>query len=497
MEPADDRSRATAQVLLTGATGYVGGRLMDHLAGLGVPLRCMARRPAGLQARAGPAVEVVHGDVADPPSLGPALAGIDVAYYLIHSMSGAADYRRADLEGAEAFGAAARAAGVRRVVYLGGLGGGPDLSPHLASRQEVGRALAASGVPTVELRAGIVIGSGSTSFEMVRALVDRLPVMVTPRWVGTLTQPIAIEDVVACLAAARTAGIDGSRVIEIGGPDRVSYRELMREYARQRGLRRLMVPVPVLTPHLSSLWLGLVTPVYARVGRELVEGLRNETIVRDATAQHRLLGVRPRGVREAIARALVNEDRAFAATRWSDALSAGPAPRHRSAPAGSRLIDSRVERVAVAPAAAFAPIRRIGGRRGWYYGDTLWRLRGLIDLPFGGAGMRRGRRDPERLLPGDTVDAWRVDAIEEDRLLRLSAEMWVPGRAWLQFEVEPEGAGSVIRQTAVFDPAGILGRAYWYGVSPLHRFVFRGMVRGIARAATEPPPGPPPEEVAA
>ena len=240
-----------------------------------------------------------------------------------------------------------------------------------------------------------------------------------------------------------------------------------------------------------------MTPVYARVGRELVEGLRNETVVRDPAAQHDLLGVRPRGVHDAIARALVNEDRDFAATRWSDALSSGPAPRHRGAAVGSRLIDSRVERVPVPPAVAFAPIRRIGGRRGWYYGDALWRLRGMLDLPFGGAGMRRGRRDPEHLLPGDTVDSWRVEAIEQDRLLRLAAEMWVPGRAWLQFEVQPDGDGSVIRQTAVFDPAGILGRAYWYGISPIHGFVFRGMVRGIARAATGARPATPTEEVQA
>jgi len=350
-------------------------------------------------------------------------------------------------------------------------------------------------VPTVELRAGIVIGSGSTSFEMVRALVDRLPVMVTPRWVETRTQPIAIEDVVACLDAARTAAIEGSRVIEIGGPDPVSYGELMREYARQRGLRRAMIPVPVLTPHLSSLWLGLVTPVYARVGKELVAGVRNETVVRDQAPARELLGVRPRGMREAIARALVNEDREFAATRWSDALSSGPAPRHWGAAVGSRLVDSRTERVPVPPAVAFEPIRRIGGRRGWYYGNVLWRLRGLLDLPFGAAGMRRGRRDPERLLPGDTVDAWRVEAIEEGRLLRLAAEMWVPGRAWLQFEVEPDGDGSVIRQTAVFDPAGILGRAYWYAILPIHGLVFRGMLRGIARAATAARPATRTEEV--
>jgi hypothetical protein len=319
---------------------------------------------------------------------------------------------------------------------------------------------------------------------MVRALVARLPVMVTPRWVDTPTQPIAIEDVLAYLAEAPDVPLEASRIVEIGGPDRVSYRELMREYARQRGLRRAMIPVPLLTPRLSSLWLGLVTPVYARVGRALVEGLRNETVVRDPAPARDLFHVRPRGVREAIARALVNEDLEFAATRWSDALSSGPSPRSfGGAAVGSRLVDSRVARLPVPPSVAFGPIERIGGRQGWYYGDSLWRLRGLLDLPFGGAGTRRGRRHPFHLLPGDTVDFWRVEAIEQDRLLRLSAEMRLPGRAWLQFEVEPTPGGSIIRQTAIFDPVGVLGRLYWYCIWPLHGFVFRGMVRGIARAA--------------
>jgi hypothetical protein len=312
--------------------------------------------------------------------------------------------------------------------------------------------------------------------------------MVTPRWVDTRTQPIAIEDAVEYLFLAADLDIEGSRVIEIGGPDRVSYRELMREYARQRGLRRAMIPVPVLSPRLSSLWLGLVTPVYARVGRELVEGLRNETVVRDASGLG-LFPIRPRGVRDAIARALVNEDREFAATRWSDALSSGPAARSfGGAAVGSRLVDSRVARVPVPPEVAFAPIVRIGGHQGWYYATPLWRLRGLLDLPFGGAGTRRGRRDPQRLLPGDTVDFWRVEEVQPNRLLRLSAEMRLPGRAWLQFEVEEAAGGSIIRQTAVFDPAGVLGRLYWYGIWPVHGIVFRGMLRGIAAAGVAPPP---------
>ena len=471
-------------MLLTGASGYVGGRLLETLEAAGERLRCMTRRPGELEGRVAEGTEVVRGDVMDPGSLDHALAGVDVAYYLIHSMASGSDYDDADRRGASAFARAARSAQVGRIVYLGGLGHGRDLSTHLASRQEVGRILASSGVPSLELRASIVIGSGSASFEMIRALVDRLPVMVTPRWVSTLTQPIAIEDVLAYLAEAARVPLPESRIVEIGGPDRVSYRQLMRRYARRRGLRRAMVPVPVLTPWLSSLWLGLLTPVYARVGRELVEGLRNETVVRDPGAAS-LFSVRPRGASEAIDRALRNEDREFASTRWSDALSSGPAARaFGGAAVGSRLVDSRSARVPVPPAAAFAPIRRIGGTSGWYYADRLWRLRGLLDLPFGGAGARRGRRHPDQLRLGDTVDFWRVEAIEPDRLLRLAAEMTLPGRAWLQFEVEPAAGGSIIRQTAVFDPAGVGGRLYWYSIWPIHGLVFRGMVRGIARAAT-------------
>ncbi|MGE3140903.1 MAG: SDR family oxidoreductase [Thermoleophilia bacterium] len=485
MGDVDDPPRRARgpRILLTGATGYVGGRLLTRLERTGRRLRCMTRRPDELAARTAAGTEVVAGDVTDRDSLSAALRDVDVAYYLVHSMAGRADYRRADREGAAAFGEAAAAAGVRRIVYLGGLGRGPGLSDHLESRQEVGRVLAASGVPVVELRASIVVGSGSTSFEMIRALVDRLPVMITPSWVATPTQPIAIEDVIAYLVEAAEVDLPAGGVVEIGGPDVVSYRELMQEYARRRGLRRLMIPVPVLSPRISALWLGLVTPVYARVGRELVEGLRNPTVVTDP-APARRFRVRPRGVREAVARALVNEDRAFAATRWSDALSSGPSPRaFGGAAVGSRLVDSRTARVAVPPERAFVPIEGIGGRRGWYHGDALWRLRGFLDLPIGGAGSRRGRRDPDRLRPGDTVDFWRVEALERGRLLRLAAEMRVPGRAWLQFEVEEVPGGSLIRQTAIFDPMGVAGRLYWYAVWPLHGYVFRGMVRGIARAA--------------
>ncbi|MGD8896055.1 MAG: SDR family oxidoreductase [Acidobacteriota bacterium] len=474
--------------LVTGATGYVGGRLARELEERDERVRCLARRPEYLQPRMGEGTEVVRGNVLDPESLKGAMAGVDAAYYLIHSMGSAGDFEAEDRRAALNFAAAAREAGIRRIVYLGGLGREPGLSRHLRSRQEVGRILRESGVPTIELRASIVIGSGSLSFEMVRALVQKLPVMITPRWVSQPAQPLAIEDLVAYLVSAADVDLSESVVVEIGGADRVSYMDIMEEYARQRGLRRFLIRVPVLSPRLSSLWLGLVTPVYARVGRELIDSIRNTTTVEDDSARRLFPDMRPRGIREAIARALLNEDREFAMTRWSDALSSGAAPREwGGAVFGSRIVDSRSVRVPRPPHKAFTPVRRIGGDTGWYYGNWLWRLRGFLDLLVGGVGVRRGRRDAANLVPGDALDFWRVEAIEPDTLLRLAAEMKVPGRAWLQFEVEPDGTGSVLRQTAIFDPLGLFGLVYWYGLYPLHRLVFAGMLRGIVAAMGEGP----------
>jgi hypothetical protein len=308
--------------------------------------------------------------------------------------------------------------------------------------------------------------------------------MITPRWVETPTQPIGIEDIVAYLVAALDRPEQESVVYEIGGPDRVSYGDLMREYARQRGLRRVMIPVPVLSPRLSSLWLGLVTPVYAQVGRELIDGVRNPTVVEDDRAS-RDFDLRPRGVREVMHRALVNEDLTFGATRWSDALSSQREPRKWGGVRfGSRRVDSRAAWVHRPPDQAFRPIAQIGGKAGWYFGNRLWRLRGLLDLTVGGPGLRRGRSDPDRVQVGETLDFWRVEAIEPGRLLRLAAEMRLPGRAWLQFEVTPENGGSLIRQTAVFDPVGVAGLLYWYGLWGIHRLLFAGMLKNIARAAT-------------
>lgn len=468
-------------VLLTGATGYIGGRLLNALQDSRVRVRCLARRPEFLQSRVAAGVEVVKGDCLDQTSLLPALAGVHTAYYLVHSMGSSGKFEDEDRRAALNFATASRQQGVRRIIYLGGLAApGPVLSAHLRSRQEVADILRSSEVPTVEFRASIVIGSGSLSFEMIRALVQRLPVMICPRWVNVKAQPIAVEDVIAYLIAALKLPCDQSSIFEIGGSEQVSYGEIMQEYARQCGLRRWMIPIPVLTPRLSSLWLGLVTPLYARVGRKLVDSMRHPTLVRDNSALA-VFNVKPKNLKEAIERGLRNEDREFAMTRWSDALSSsGKSASWGGVQFGTRLIDSRTAEVPVSPRLAFAPIQKIGGANGWYFANILWWLRGSLDLLAGGVGLRRGRRDPHTLAPGDAVDFWRVESFEPDHRLSLIAEMKVPGRAWLQFEVEPNIRGSVIRQTAIFDPAGLAGLAYWYALYPIHRWIFTGMLQSIA-----------------
>ena len=466
-------------VLLTGATGYVGGRLLPALEAGGVQVRCLTRRPAFLRSRVGATTTVVGADLSVADDVCRALTGVDTAYYLAHSMGASGDFEVEDRASAQTFAAAARDAGVRRIIYLGALGTGDDLSSHLASRQEVGRILRESGVPTIELRSSIIIGAGSLSYDMIRSLVTRLPVMITPRWVRTMTQPIAIDDVVAYLLAALAVPGTESRLYEIGGHDKVSYGDLMREFASLRGLRRTIIPVPMLSPWLSSLWLGLITPLYARVGRHLIEGVRNETVVHDDRALHDM-PVRPRGVHDAIQDAIIQEDRT--ANRWQDGVGPRPSLGGGPTPLKKQMVDSRWVRVDAAPAAAFEPIRRIGGKTGWYYGDHLWRIRGWLDLVLGGVGMRRGRRHPSDLIAGDMLDFWRVEAIEPPSLLRLVAEMKLPGRAWLQYRVEPDGDGAIIRQTAFFDPDGVVGRLYWYALAPFHQMMFPRMLRGIANA---------------
>ena len=439
-----------------------------------------------LAGRVGSATEIVKGDLFDRASLDAALRDVDVAYYLVHSMGSSGSFEEADRQAALNFAQAAHAASVGRIVYLGGLGRADEaLSAHLRSRQEVGRLLRRSGVPVLEFRASIVIGSGSLSFEMIRSLVERLPIMITPRWVNVLAQPIAIQDLLSYLIAAVELPAPESRVYEIGGADQVTYADIMRVYARQRDLRIRMIPVPVLTPYLSSLWLGLVTPLYARIGRKLIESIVHPTVVQDDAALA-AFPVHPMGVEEAVRLALIAEERQFAATRWSDAFSSsGEAPSWGGVTFGTRLVDSRTARVAAPPAAAFRPIQRIGGDTGWYAWNGLWRLRGFLDMLAGGVGMRRGRPSPSDLRVGDTLDFWRVEALQPDRHLRLVAEMRLPGRAWLEFEVTAEDGATTIRQTAIFDPVGLPGRAYWYALYPLHQLVFGGMLRAIAHAASQ------------
>lgn len=484
-------------ILLTGATGYIGGRLIRPLEATGRPLRLLLRDPARLRPANAPAAfvprvsdstQLLRGDLLEYESLRVAMEGVDTAYYLVHSLGAAPDeFREKERMSARNFARAAREAGVRRIIYLGGLGSSGDtLSAHLASRQDVGALLCESEAEVIEFRASVILGSGSISFEMIRALVDHLPVLLTPRWVETLTQPIAVDDVVAYLVAALDVPTyQRCTVYEVGGEDRVSYGGMMHAYARSQGLRRRMVKMPWLSPRLSALWLVLVTPLYYRVGRHLLEGLRNETVVTNDAAARDFPFIRPMGVDEAIARALANEDRQYAETRWSDARSTTPSLRRRvAARVGRRYVDRRTLDVPASPQKVFAAVLCLGGRKGWYGSTWLYRLRGLLDQLSGGVGSRRGRRDPVCVIVGDTVDFWRVEEVEPDRLLRLAAEMRAPGRGWLQYELTPLGErGTRLVQTAMWDPAGLSGRLYWYSLWPVHQFIFRSMIRGVARDA--------------
>lgn len=473
-------------LLITGATGYVGGRLLERLSKEPVRLRAMARKPEGLRDWWGERVEVTAGDVLDPASLPDVLEGVDTAYYLIHSMGGGGDFEAKEAESARNFGNAARVAGVKRIVFLGGLADERQgLSPHMRSRHQTGCILRESGVQVIEFRASIILGAGSLSFEMIRALVQRLPIMITPKWAHVEAQPIAIEDLIAYLVQALELEDTSSRIFEIGGADVVSYKEIMYLYSRARGLKRWFLPVPVLSPTLSSLWLGLVTPLFARVGKKLIESVTHPSVIQNPAAKEKF-SVEPCGVEQAIRQALEEEDRGYALTRWSDSLSSGNTLNSWAGVRfGTRLVDSRVRECQIPPERVFQAVEKIGGTTGWYYANFLWKIRGALDELVGGVGMRRGRRHPQRLRVGEVVDCWRVESITPGSLLRLGAEMKLPGRAWLEFEVEPsEDPGSTrLRQTAIFDPKGLSGLLYWYGIFPLHGLIFKGMLEGIHKEA--------------
>ena len=478
------------RILVIGASGYIGGRLVPLLLQRGHALTLAGREPVRLSERF-PGTRTLRADLLDPASMTAAVEGIDVAYYLAHSMAaGEAGFAERDLQAARDFATAAARAGVGRIIYLGGLGDdATDLSHHLASRHAVGAELAAHGVAVTEFRAAIVIGSGSASFEMLRQLTERLPVMITPRWVKTRCQPIGIRDVLDYLCGALDRP-EVQGIVEIGGPDVLSYGDMMLTYARLRGLRRLMIPVPVLTPRLSSYWVGFISPVPSGIARPLIEGLRNEVVVRDPGPAS-MFPVRTLPYAETLQLAIDRTDRHAVETTWFDARSAPG--RQRLALEGSRegmIVDRHSQHVDASPERVFAEVEHLGGQTGWPYANLLWRIRGLVDRLVGGVGMRLGRRDPVSLREGDALDFWRVEELRRPELLRLRAEMKVPGRAWLQYEVVPSGAGSTLVQTAFFEPKGLGGLAYWYLLYPVHVLIFRGSVRVLARRAASPSPEP-------
>ncbi|GAA3962007.1 SDR family oxidoreductase [Actinomadura viridis] len=483
--------------LVTGASGYIGGRLVPELLDAGYAVRCLVRTPEKLRDHPwADRVEIVQGDLTDADSVAAALKGVAVAYYLVHALGTGADFEETDRRAATIFAARAKEAGVRRIVYLGGpLPAGVDerdLSPHLRSRAEVGRILGASGVPTAVLRAAIIIGSGSASFEMLRYLTERLPVMVTPRWVRTRVQPIAVRDVLRYLVGCASLPEDVSRAFDIGGPDVLSYRDMMQRYAWVAGLpRRLIVPVPVLTPNLSSLWVGLVTPVPPSIARPLTESLRHEVVCRENDiADH--IPDPPGGkvsFERAVALALKRVGEADVTTRWSSASVPGapsdPLPTDPDWSGGTLYTDRRARRVDASPEDLWRVVEGIGGENGWYSFPLAWAVRGWLDRMVGGVGLRRGRRDAAHLRAGDSLDFWRVEEIEPGRLLRLRAEMRLPGLAWLELMVGHDRHGrTVYLQRALFHPHGLAGHAYWWVISPFHTAVFGGMARNIARAAS-------------
>jgi len=469
-------------VLVTGATGYIGGRLVSRLVERGVPVRLLVRDARRIRGRWWEHdVDVVTGDLFDAASVERALDGADQSYYLVHSMTHADDFAERDRIAARNFVHAGR--DLRHCIYLGGLvPEGENVSRHLQSRGETG-AILRGGLPTTEFRAGPIVGSGSASFEMVRYLAERLPFMLAPRWITNSVQPIAVRDVLTYLVRARE--IEAAGIVDIGGADVLSFRDMLQGYAKIRGLRRTILAVPVLAPALAALWVDRITPIPRRLAQPLIEGIAHPVLADTTKARALFPEIRPMGYRTAVERALVRLSEHAVESRWSDAL--GESTSYELRDREGVLEETRTIYVDAQPDQVFRAFCRLGGDQGWLAWNWLWKVRGFLDRLVGGPGLRRGRRDPAWLYVGEAVDFWRVELVERPRLLRLRAEMRVPGLAWLQFTAVPEGQGTRLIQTALFAPRGLLGLLYWYAMYPAHLVLFPGMARAVAELArTEP-----------
>jgi uncharacterized protein YbjT (DUF2867 family) len=472
-------------ILVTGATGYIGGQLIPRLLELGYRIRCLVRDPAGLQRYSWrSAVEIVEGDVLQPDTLVPAMQGVSAAYYLVHSMSAGSNFHQLDLIAAHNFGTAALNAGVERIIFLGGLAETTaNLSEHMRSRLQTGDTLRSAGISVTEFRAGVIVGSGSISFEMIRYLTERVPAMICPRWVYTPTQPIGISEVLEYLASALAVPESSGRIIEIGGSEVISYGEMMMVYADVRGLRRWMVPVPVLTPRLSSYWVNLVTPIPAAIARPLIEGLRTESTVHDPIARQLFPHIQPVDYRTSVQRALAHLEPGKIDSNWNETIRTtwdDEAPVTVTIHEGM-ILEHHKRVVPTSAEAVYQIFTSLGGKRGWFTITWVWRMRGFIDRLFGGVGFRRGRLDPDDLQVGDALDFWRVETLEPGQLLRLRSEMKMPGIAWLQWQVTPrDKKNAFLLQTTFFAPKGLLGWLYWYAVYPLHKLIYRKLIDQIA-----------------
>ncbi len=469
-------------ILVTGASGYIGGRLLDDLLTLGYPAISMVRRPQQFKQQFSKDHIIRYGNTSEPKSLDRALKGIDIAFYLIHSLAHDKNFETLEIDSAKNFVASAEKNGVKKIIYLGGLfNTHRPLSKHLQSRKEVGEVFRKSTIPSITFRASIILGSGSLSFELIRNLTERLPIMITPKWVRVKAQPIGISDVLRYLKSSITLETTKHQIYEIGGLDQISYSDIMMEYAKQRGLWRLIIPVPVLSPFLSSLWLSIFTPIYSKIGRKLINSIKVPSIVTTQEKTFKDFKIHPVSMAEAIEKAIKQEDKEFKRTHWASSFSSSNLDINwQEQQRGNKLVYTKKINVRASRKDAFYVIQQIGGKKGWYYGNFIWKVRGFIDAMVGGTGYRRGRKDPIILHEGDFLDWWRVEQFSPPQCLRLYAEMKIPGRAWLEIELKETSEKSCnMFLSAIFDPSGLLGRLYWYSLYPIHFFIFNGLLRGI------------------